>query len=87
MAKKTSKSTKVKKGLGFNIADIMKNIQTKALEKNKDRIEERVAVMVNSLAKREAETEHYRGRVDRMFAAFGSVTNVAQLERWFAEGF
>lgn len=85
---KKAKPPKAKKGpFSFNVASVIQNINNKALERNKEKIEDRVAVMVNSLTKREAETTRYAGRVDRLLADLGKVKNVADLDRWFDKGY
>lgn len=86
MAKKAKATVKVSKG--FSVNEIIANIGKKNLESLKERIEQRVEVMVTSLANREAETEHYAGRVDRMIAGLQAAgTNPAKLNRWFEKKF
>lgn len=89
MAKKKTKAAAAKKptGYSFNVQSVLKNINEKNFERNQERIEKRVRVMVESLAKREGETDHYRGRTEKMLAGLGTVKNAAQLERWFQKGF
>lgn len=89
MAKK-KKATKEKaptKGFGFNVTKVLAAINSKVMERNQERIEKRVETMVTSLAKRQGETNHYEGRVDKMLAGLGGVKNAAQLERWFDKGY
>lgn len=87
MAKK-AKAVKAKKGgFNFSVSDVLASINKRTLETNREKIEERVEVMVTSLAKRESETSRYARRVDRMLADLAAVKNSADLTRWFDKGY